>query len=80
MNDLVEWEASGLQYTELARREYANAVVSAGFVSGHPVDTLYLRLRRDSKDESLLLRPDEAAAILWCLSGVLLNLELERLG
>jgi hypothetical protein len=63
MNELV--------YEELIAQPYANCTFSAGFVSGHEVDTLYLRLKRGDDDTTILLRPDEAAALAWCLTGVL---------
>ena len=61
-----------LVYTELVSQEYQNCVISAGLVEGHPVDTLYLKFDRNT-DEALtiLLRPDEMAAIAWCASGSL---------
>lgn len=56
--------------TELVKQEYANAEFSAGSVEGAGVDTVYLKVCRDGEtDVFLLLRPDEAAAIVWTLSG-----------
>lgn len=67
----VTADGGELTYTELIRQEYSNMHFSAGTVEGHPVDTLYLRIEREG-DHVLfvLLRPDEAAAIAWCMSGV----------
>jgi hypothetical protein len=66
------WSVDELTFTEVIRQEYTNCVFSAGTVEGHAVDTLYLELERDGdKGIFLLLRPDEAAALAWCLSGVL---------
>jgi hypothetical protein len=73
------WSVDGLTFTEVIRQEYTNCVFSAGTVAGHPVDTLYLELERDGKVGTfLLLRPDEAAAIAWCMSGVLWSDALQR--
>jgi hypothetical protein len=70
-----------LVYTELINQEYANCVISAGLVEGHPVDTLYLKFDRNT-DEALtiLLRPDEMAAIAWCASGSLWSILEEQVG
>lgn len=69
------------EYHETVRQPYQNCAFSAGFVEGHPVDTLYLKLERDGEDPYiLLLRPDEAAAIAWCLTGVLWSDHMARMG
>lgn len=67
------WTADdGLTYTPVARQNYTNGkAFSAGTVEGHPVDTLYL----DWGSGMLLLRPDEAGAIVWVL-GYLLSVHL----
>lgn len=66
------WTEGKLTFTEVIRQEYDNCVFSAGNVEGHSVDTLYLKLERNGiVDTLLLLRPDEAAALAWCLSGAL---------
>jgi hypothetical protein len=63
-----------LEYTEVLRQEYSHncCVFSAGFVSGHSYDTVYIRLERDGEEPTILLfRPDELAVIAWLASGVL---------
>ena len=76
--DLVFVE-DGLVFTEVIRQAYSNCVFSAGIVEEHPVDTLYLMLERDGKrDTFLLLRPDEAMALAWCLSGALWSQEISK--
>jgi hypothetical protein len=66
------WKEDGYTFTELIRQGYSNCVFSAGSVEGHPVDTLYLMLERNGNiDTFLMLRPDEAAAIGWLMTGVL---------
>lgn len=66
-------------FTEVIAQEYAgnDCKFSAGFTD-HPVDTIYLRIEKPGVDATLLLlRPDEAAALAWCLSGVLYSLHLQ---
>lgn len=61
-----------LEYQEMIRQEYTenNCIISAGFVTGHEVDTVYLRLEKDGVEPTqLLLRPDEMIAIAWVCSG-----------
>lgn len=68
-----------LTYTEIIAQEYGgnDCKFSAGFVD-HPIDTIYLRLEKPGVEPTLLLiRPDEAAALAWCLSGVLYSLHLK---
>lgn len=71
-------------YHEAVRQPYANSVFSSGSVEGHPVDTMYLRAERDTDGEDgplmWLLRPDEAAAIIYCLSGALWSALMQGVG
>lgn len=63
-----------MQLQEVSRQEYAGngAVFSAGFVDGHPVDTMYIRLQRPGEDEvCIALRPDEMAIVANLATGVL---------
>ena len=63
-----------LKYEEVCDQPYINCRFSAGFVTGHPDDTIYLRIERSediSNPLDILMRPDEAAAIIWVLSGTL---------
>jgi hypothetical protein len=63
-----------LTYREVIRQEYVEnqCVFSAGFVEGHPVDTVYLKLEKgEEPPTTMLLRPDEAAYLAWLLNGVL---------
>lgn len=73
------WSEDDLTFVELIRQAYRNCVISAGTVAGHPVDTLYLKLERGGQvDTFLLLRPDEAAALAWRLTGALWSVEVAR--
>lgn len=68
------WIVSGLTYAEIAAQPYEDIIISAGKVEGHPVDTLYFRFERDGepdKEVFVLVRPDEAAALIQVLSGAL---------
>lgn len=66
------WTEDGLTYTETVCQPYTNCTFSAGKVEGHAVDTMYLRWQRDDgTDGMLLLQPDEAAALAYCLTGAL---------
>lgn len=68
-----------LSYDEVLKQEYSknNCVFSAGFVEGHPVDTMYIRLEREGEEPTIiLLRPDEMASIAWLASGVLWSNEM----
>src|SRR6266516_1328616 len=52
-----------LELREVTAQPYENCKISAGFVSGHPVDTLYLKLERDGEQPTIFVfRPDELAA------------------
>ena len=71
-----------MEFTENARQEYTgnNCIFSAGFVDGHPVDTMYLKLEKDGEEPiTILLRPDEMAIIAWLASGVLWSGEMQRM-
>jgi len=67
------------EFTEMIRQAYANCCFSAGMVEGHPVDTLYLKFEKNGKETLYLLRPDECAAIAWCMTGVLWSDALAKL-
>ena len=76
----VDYDESGLEYEEMCSQPYEDCCVSAGLVTGHPVDTIYLRWQRDGDEErTLLLRHDEAAAIAWCTTGALLGASIAAL-
>lgn len=71
---LEKWEQDGLRYTELIRQEYGNnnCIFAAGTVEGHSVDTMWFSWQRDGDPGGMLLmRPDEMAALAWCINGVL---------
>ena len=57
---------------------YENCEFSAGLVTGIDPDTIYLQCGRDGDAEPLrlFLRPDEAQAIVWVLTGALWSHEI----
>jgi len=68
-----------LHYQEVLRQEQSknNCIFSAGFVEGHEVDTMYIRLEKDGEEPTIiLLRPDEMASIAWLATGVLWSKEM----
>ena len=66
-----------LKYREVCRQPYQNCHISAGFVDGHPVDSMYVRLKRTHHDKTtILMRPDEMAALAWCILGTLWSKEI----
>lgn len=77
----VEYEGSTITLIEVNAQPYENCVFSSGFVSGHAVDTMYLRAIRDSGEDDwlILLRPDEMAAMAWLIGGTLWSNEMSRL-
>lgn len=72
IGESVKWIEGDLTFTETISQEYSNCKFSGGFVEGHPVDTVYVQLEKDGVvTTSLLLRPDEVAALAWVASGIL---------
>lgn len=73
-------DLDNLTYTEMCAQPYGNCKFSAGLVDGHPVDTIYLTIEGEGREErTFLLRPDEAQAIIWVLSGALWSHEMGRM-
>lgn len=73
------------ELNEVCRQEYTgnNCVISAGLVRNNEpaCDTLYFRMEKaGTVDVEIYLRPDEAAALIWVLSGALWSGEMERMG
>lgn len=68
---------AGLDLEEMAAQPYPNMRISAGnivsgYVEGHEQNSVYLRITSDDvPDTLLLLRLDEAAAIVYVLGGTL---------
>lgn len=69
------FQQDGLEFYEVGKQEYGDGYVAAGFVSGHPEDTVYLILSRQREsgleNTLVLLRPDELMALITCASGTL---------
>lgn len=67
-------ENIGLEYLEVLRQEYSGnkCIFSAGFVTGHESDTMYIRLEKEDNNPTIiLLRRDEMACMAWLASGIL---------
>lgn len=74
---LPTFQRDGLDFFEVAKQEYKDGFVAAGFVFGHSEDSVYIQLSRpDCEPTLVLLRPDELAALLMCGSSVIWSLEL----
>ena len=57
---------------KVAEQPYSNAIFRAGLVEGHEIDTVYFEIERDHAPElTMLLRSDEALALVWVLTGAL---------
>ena len=57
---------------ETGEQPYTDTRFSAGLVEGHAHDTIYLKLERENEEPlTLLLRRDEALAVIWLLGGAL---------
>lgn len=69
--------ARAIKFEQVAEQAYDDCVFRAGLVEGHKVDTLYLGIEGEGRpDLTLLLRTDEALALIWVLSGALWSEEL----
>ena len=57
---------------KVAEQPYSDAVFRAGLVKGHEIDTVYFEVEREDRPElTMLLRTDEALALIWVLTGAL---------
>lgn len=72
---------STLILEELVSQPYQNCVISAGLVKGHPVDTMFIRFERPLQEPiTILMRPDEMAALTYCISGTLWSKLVSEVG
>lgn len=63
---------------EICSQPYLFSTWSAGLVEGHEVDTIYLKVERENEEPTtILLRTDEALAIVHLLAGALWSESLE---
>ena len=70
------WRDGDLTFTEVVSQVYGDCTFSAGYVDGHEVDNMYIKMERQGNiDMLMLLRPDEAAAIAWVATGILWSWE-----
>lgn len=65
---------------ETTRQPYANCCFSAGLTERHPIDTVYLRFEREGEEPTtILLRADEALAVVYVLTGAVWSLTEHQL-
>ena len=70
---------SGLTLEETGEQPYADARFSAGLVEDHAHDTIYLKLEREGEESlTVLLRRDEALAVIWLLAGALWSESIQQ--
>jgi len=63
---------------KVAEQPYQDTSFVAGLVEGHEVDTIYFEMVRDERtDLSVLLRRDEALALIWVLTGALWSEQMQ---
>jgi hypothetical protein len=68
----LKYEEHECMLTPAAVQEYSNCFFEAGFVQGHPNDTVYIRLGREGVEPFIaLLRFDEMLALSWVMSGTM---------
>ena len=75
-NDLFEMELRAgvvkqqITLESVCEQPYEGACFRAGRVEGHDVDEMYFELEREGKPQlTVLLRDDEALALIWVMSG-----------
>lgn len=67
-----EMMTENVMLKEICSQPYLFTEWSAGIVEGHPIDTIYLKVQRELEEPTtILLRRDEALAIIHLLSGAL---------
>ena len=63
---------------KVVEQPYKDASFRAGLVQGHEVDTIYFEIDRDERPQlTMLLRSDEALALIWVLSGALWSEQIQ---
>ena len=68
-----------VKFEKVVEQPYNDAVFRAGLVTGHEVDTIYFEVERVGEEPfKMLLRSDEALALIWVLSGALWSEQIKR--
>lgn len=79
MSGLIDERASVVTLYPVISQPYTNCVFRAGLCEGAGVDTVYVELERNGeRDVLLLLRPDEMAALVYCMGGTLYSTLIEQ--
>jgi len=74
----VEIEDYSIKLEKVVEQPYKDAVFRAGLVEGHEVDTIYFEVERNERPQiTMLLRTDEALALVWVLSGALWSEQIQ---
>ena len=72
--------ATEVTLKEIEAQPYRGTRFSAGLAEGHPVDTVYLKLERWPEEPTvILLRRDEALALIRLLAGALWSDAMDQL-
>jgi hypothetical protein len=53
--------------------EHSNMRFEAGIATGHPTDTLYIKIEKpdDNYWTTILITPEEAISLIWVLTGAM---------
>jgi hypothetical protein len=79
MSGLIDERADVVTLYPVISQPYTNCVFRAGLCEGADVDTVYIEMERDGeRDVLLLLRPDEMAALVYCMGGALYSKLIEQ--
>jgi len=81
VNFTIEADGRKGKFWRAAVQPYQNCEISAGLIEGLEPDTVYLRFDRDGTqtDLTILLRPDEALAVIYTLSGALWSQKMKEI-
>lgn len=74
-----------IEFFETTAQPYKNMKISAGlcFDKKKLCDSIYLKLEKDKKPEQnrlIIFTPDEAQAIVWCVSGAVWSYFISVIG
>lgn len=70
--------ARPINLEKTVEQPYKDASFRAGLVVGHEIDTIYFEIDRDERPQlTILLRSDEALALIWVLSGALWSEQIQ---
>ena len=80
VNFTIEADGRKGKFWRAAVQPYQNCEISAGLIEGLEPDTVYLRFDKDKiKPTTMFLRPDEALAVIYTLSGALWSQKMKEI-